>query len=61
MKPLICNPDMKITLTVTPENMEKCNHKFKNKAPKLPIRLKGEREYKRHNFCSKCKRVVAIE
>ncbi len=38
-----------------------CKHKFKQKAPKLPIRLNGEPGYKRHNYCLRCAKWVVVE
>lgn len=35
-------------------------HEFKHKAPRLPVRLKGESEYRRHNCCARCHKTVIV-
>lgn len=39
---------------------ERNGHAFEREAPRLPIRLVGEKEYKRHNYCRACKKWVVI-
>jgi len=35
-------------------------HNFKREAPRLRIRLNKEKEYRRHNYCSRCKKLIAL-